>query len=80
MNKIQELRKALGWSQAELARRASLNATTVGLFENGRLRPYQSQVEKLAKALGMPSNDLSNEEMNTKAAPEKLGSGRDLEP
>ena len=42
-----------GWSRAELARRAGLNASTVGLIESGRLQPYSSQLYKLANALGI---------------------------
>lgn len=47
------LRKARGWSQAELARRANLNAGTVNLIESGRFRPYASQLQKLAAALDL---------------------------
>jgi transcriptional regulator with XRE-family HTH domain len=43
-----------GWSRAELARRANLNAATVGLIEAGRFRPYPVQLAKLARALGIP--------------------------
>jgi transcriptional regulator with XRE-family HTH domain len=49
-----EERKRRGWSQAELARRAHLNAATVSLIESGRLTPYPSQVRKIADALGLP--------------------------
>ena len=43
-----------GWSQAELARRSGMNATTISLIESGRFRPYPAQVGKLARALGLP--------------------------
>ena len=46
-----------GWSQAELARRAWLNANTISSIETGRLNPYPSQLEKLADALGIDSAD-----------------------
>lgn len=52
------LRNGKGWTKAELARRASLSASTVGLIESGRLAPYPVQLEKLAGALewdGEPS-------------------------
>jgi ribosome-binding protein aMBF1 (putative translation factor) len=49
-------RDARGWSRSELARRAWMNAATVGQIESGRVRPYDSQVEKLARALGWPSD------------------------
>jgi len=46
-----------GWSRAELARRANLNAATVGLIEAGRFRPYPIQLAKLASALGIPEEE-----------------------
>ena len=50
-------REQRGWSRAELARRAGLNAATVGLIESGRLHPYPSQVEKLARALNIADSE-----------------------
>ncbi len=50
-------RSRRGWSRAELARRAGLNPSTVGLIESGRLRPYPSQLVKLANALGISESD-----------------------
>jgi transcriptional regulator with XRE-family HTH domain len=57
VRKLQALREARRWSRAELARRAGLNAVTVGLVETGRLRPYHSQVVKIAEALDVPLGD-----------------------
>ena len=51
MPTLRERREAKGWSRAELARRADMNASTVGSIENGRLRPYESQLRKLVEAL-----------------------------
>lgn len=45
-------RKQKRWSKAELGRRANMNPATVGQIENGILRPYASQLHKLAVALG----------------------------
>jgi transcriptional regulator with XRE-family HTH domain len=50
-------RSRRGWSRAELARRAGLNTSTVGLIESGRLRPYESQLLKLANALGVSRSE-----------------------
>ena len=50
MNAMQKHRQAKHWSKAELARRAGLNACTVGLIENRRLRPYDGQLSKLGRA------------------------------
>ena len=58
MLKLRSHREERGWSKAELARRAELNATTVGWIESGRFRPYRVQVEKLAKALDLTVEDL----------------------
>ena len=51
MNFVKEHREERGWSRAELARRAGLNASTVGWIESGRFRPYDGQLLKLAAAL-----------------------------
>ena len=59
MKQIKGHREVRRWSKAELARRAGLNASTVGWIESGRFRPYPGQLEKLAHALGVPSTDLS---------------------
>ena len=55
MHPITEAREAQGWSRAELARRAKLNAGTVSQIEAGRLLPYPGQLAKLARALNMMS-------------------------
>ena len=53
--KLERMRR--DWSRAELARRANLNAATVGLIEAGRFRPYPIQLAKLARALGIPEEE-----------------------
>ena len=50
-------REARGWSRNELARRARMAAGDVGRIEVGRLRPYDGQLKKLARALGWPIDD-----------------------
>ena len=52
MNRLTKERETKGWSKAKLARQADMNAATVGQIENGVLRPYAGQLEKLATALG----------------------------
>jgi transcriptional regulator with XRE-family HTH domain len=47
-------RQRRGWSQAEMARRAQLNANTVSQIESGRFQPYPAQLQKLASALAWP--------------------------
>ena len=51
MKAITRERESRGWSRAELARRAQLNAATVGQIEAGRLVPYAVQLDKIAAAL-----------------------------
>ena len=51
MKTITRERESRGWSRAELARRAQLNAATVGQIEAGRLAPYAVQLDKIAAAL-----------------------------
>ena len=50
-------RIARKWSQAKLAREADLNSNTVCMVESGRLRPYRSQLSKLARALNIPESE-----------------------
>jgi transcriptional regulator with XRE-family HTH domain len=47
-------REQRGWSQAELARRANLNANTISLIESGRFVPYPRQLSRIAGALNWP--------------------------
>lgn len=64
-----KLRMTKGWSKAELARRAQVHPSQVGLFESGRMVPYESQLAKLTAALGAdPSVDLLAESEPTRAA------------
>lgn len=53
MLRIRVLREAKGWSRAKLARRAEMAAGDEGKIESGRLRPYPSQLRRLARALGV---------------------------
>jgi transcriptional regulator with XRE-family HTH domain len=55
LKKLTELRRARGWSKAELARRARLAEGDVGKIESGRLVPYGPQLGRLARALGVPA-------------------------
>ena len=62
MRSIRIAREARRWSRAELARRAGMNAVTVGQIELGRLLPYPSQIRKLASALGLGVQALATDE------------------
>ena len=56
---LTEERRRRGWSLAELARRAGMHPSTVGLIESGRLQAYPGQLAKLADALGVPTSTLA---------------------
>lgn len=57
MKVLRQIRESKGWTQAELSRKSGLNATTIGLIESGRLKAYQSQINKLAIALGLTEDE-----------------------
>lgn len=52
MLRIGQLRTEQGLSKTDLARAARMQPNMVAWIESGRFRPYESQLEKLAKALG----------------------------
>jgi ribosome-binding protein aMBF1 (putative translation factor) len=54
---LTSMRVARGWSRSELARRARMTAADVGKIEAGRLLPYDSQLRKLARALGVRADE-----------------------
>lgn len=58
MGRVRELREALGLSKSELGRRAGVNQTTISQIESGRFIPYEVQVKKLARALGVKPDEL----------------------
>jgi transcriptional regulator with XRE-family HTH domain len=52
--RVEELREAKGWNQAELARRAKVRPSTLVDIEKGRTKRIDLAVlERLAKALGV---------------------------
>ena len=53
-NAIRGRRAELGISQEELAQRAGMTRTYVGEIETGRRNPALINIEKLARALGVP--------------------------
>lgn len=61
MNVLIELRKSRAWSQAELARRAHMHPSTISLAEGGRLKLSAIQRRRLARALGVDAELLTQE-------------------
>lgn len=53
MLKLQLERQARGWSIAGLSRRSGLNASTRGMIESYWLRPFLSQLKKVAVVFGL---------------------------
>jgi ribosome-binding protein aMBF1 (putative translation factor) len=53
MMRLTKERQGRGWTRGELARRARMTPADVGKIEAGRLVPYDSQLRKLARALGI---------------------------
>ena len=52
MLELTRQREGFGWTKRELGARADLHPSRVGVIENGRVRPYPVELERLAKALG----------------------------
>lgn len=54
-------RLRLGWSKAELARRARVDQGTMSKIEHRRVVPYPPQLARLAIALKIPADALMTE-------------------
>lgn len=52
-SRIAALRTEKGWSQAELARRLNISASTVGMYEQGRREPPLNILVNMAGTLGV---------------------------
>jgi transcriptional regulator with XRE-family HTH domain len=50
---IKTLRELKGWTQEELARHCSINATNISLLENDKLDIGKKRAEQLAKAFNV---------------------------
>jgi transcriptional regulator with XRE-family HTH domain len=62
--RIRDLREERGLTQRELARRAGLTPSGVGFIEHGQTRnPSAETVVAIARALGVPVEELLGEEM-----------------
>jgi transcriptional regulator with XRE-family HTH domain len=55
---LRRLRKAGGLTQEELAERAGVHRTEIGLLEHGKRRPGLEMLVKLAGSLDVPPGDL----------------------
>ncbi|MBX5437156.1 MAG: helix-turn-helix domain-containing protein [Alicyclobacillaceae bacterium] len=59
--RIAKLRKAHGWTQAELAKRARISASAVAMYETGRRVPDGAALERIAEALGVSAEELARD-------------------
>jgi transcriptional regulator with XRE-family HTH domain len=50
--RVKALRKQMGWSQEELAERANVHRTYVGMIERAEKNITLANIEKVARALG----------------------------
>ena len=55
---VRTLRNKKGWTQEELAKRADLHRTYIGSIERYERNVSLSNVERIAKALGVKAKDL----------------------
>ena len=59
-NKVRERRLALGLSQEELASRAGVHRTYIGMIERAEKNITLENIEKIARALKIPLDKLMN--------------------
>ncbi|ARV13357.1 transcriptional regulator [Gilvibacter sp. SZ-19] len=63
-NRVRELRKLKNLSQEELAFRADVHRTYIGMIERAEKNITLLNIEKIANALEVSINDLFNETRN----------------
>ncbi|MBW7902185.1 MAG: helix-turn-helix transcriptional regulator [Rhodocyclaceae bacterium] len=63
--RIAERRKALGWTQAELAERLSVDTITISRFERGSNLPSLARLELVAGCLQVSVSSLLSESSGT---------------
>ena len=56
-----------GWTQSELAAKADVSHKHLGELERGRGNPSLKSIQGLARALGLPLNDLFDMELEEKS-------------
>ena len=65
--RIQELRKSNGWSQGELGKRFGTSAAIVGRYERADVAPSIEVARKIADALGVTLDYMTNANASTDA-------------
>ncbi len=59
--KLRAKRLRLGWTQQDLAFFARMSVADVSRIETGRMKPYPSQVNRLARILRLDPEELLDE-------------------
>ena len=57
-DRVRERRHELGWSQEQLALKASINRTYIASLESGRRNPSLDLIARLAAAMKIDAGDL----------------------
>lgn len=68
METIEELRKARGWTQLELANQLGVTPSTIYNWERGRYEPRVSQLRDLARVFGVRMDEIGLIEDEVKKA------------
>jgi transcriptional regulator with XRE-family HTH domain len=66
--RVVQLREANGWSAEELARKAAIAVDTVERIEAGKKPVYRTSLAKVARALGVEIDEISNAPRATRNA------------
>jgi transcriptional regulator with XRE-family HTH domain len=61
--KIKALRKSVGWSQSELARKSDVTSSAINLIEKGNRMPSLIVSRKIAKSLNISTEELTGDEL-----------------
>jgi len=59
--RIIELRKARGWSQAELSRRTGIHSSALSHLEHGHVKVWPGYLARIARAFGVSVDELRGE-------------------
>lgn len=82
--KLAQLRKQQGYTQARLAERAGISTSAIAMYETNRRQPDEDTIRVLADALGVPTDALREDETSasesTEMAPAKSSRGVKGEP
>ncbi len=63
------LRQRRGWTRAELAKRAGITQTMVGIYEKGKVAPMLTTLQKMLDALGADRYELLNALLEARGVP-----------